>query len=82
MEEGRRSFLTYQIISGLKFITVNGIRYKLIPPSQEVKLLAEYMYEETINSLRFDNLITNDKAKLFLLGLGIWGPSEDVNLKK
>jgi len=82
MDEGRRSFLTYEIISGLKFITVNNVRYKLICPSKEIKLLAEHIYQETIHSLRFDNLITEDKAKLFLLRLGVWGPNEDANLKK
>ena len=82
MEEGRRSFLAYQIISGVKFITVDEVRYKLIPSSKEIKLLAEHIYQETMYSLRFDNLITMEKAKLFLLGLGIWGPNEDMNLKK
>ena len=80
MEEVRRSFLIYEIVSGLKFITVDDIRYKLIAPSKEIKLLAEHVYQETISSLRFDNLITQDQVKLFLLRLGIWGPAEDNNL--
>ena len=82
MEEGRRSFLTYEIISGLKFITISNIRYKMVAPSKEIKLLAEHIYQETVNSLRFDNLITQEKAKLFLLRLGVWGPNDDEALKK
>jgi len=82
MEEARRNFLTYEIISGLKFIIINDIRYKLVPPSKELNLLAEHVYQETVNSLRFDNLITKEKAKLFLLRLGLWGPKEDENLEK
>jgi hypothetical protein len=82
MEEGRRNFLTYQIISGLKFITVERRRYKLIAPSKELRLLAEHVYQDTIYSLRFDNLITQDKATLFLLRLGIWRPNDDGALKK
>ena len=82
MDEGRRNFLTYQIVSGIKFITINGIRYKVIAPSKELKLLAEHVYQDTMQALRFDNLITKEKSKMFLLGLGIWGPNDDVSLKK
>ena len=35
-----------------------------------------------MQALRFDNLITKEKSKMFLLGLGIWGPNDDVSLKK
>ena len=57
MDQGRRNFLAYQIASGLKFITIEGQRYKLVPPSKEVRLLAEHIYQETLHSLRFANLI-------------------------
>jgi len=33
MDEGRKNFLAYQIASGLKFIALEGIRYKIVPPS-------------------------------------------------
>ena len=82
MDEGRRNFLTYQIVSGIKFITINNIRYKLIAPSKELKLLAEHVYQDTMQDLRFDNLITKEKSKMFLLRLGIWGPNDDISLKK
>ena len=82
MDEGRRNFLTYQIVSGIKFITINNIRYKLIAPSKELKLLAEHVYQETMHDLRFDNLITKEKSKMFLLRLGIWSPNDDIALKK
>ena len=82
MDEGRHNFLTYQIISGVKFITIDNVRYKLVAPSKELKLLAEHVYQDTMQSLRFDNLITKEKSKMFLLGLGIWGPNDDISLKK
>ena len=62
MDEGRRNFLAYQIISGIKFITIDNVRYKLIAPSKELKLFAEHIYQDTIESLRFDNFITKEKA--------------------
>ena len=81
MDEGRCNFLTYQIVSGIKFITINNIRYKLIAPSKELKLLAEHVYQDTMQDLRFDNLITKEKSKMFLLRLGVWGPNDDIALK-
>ena len=82
MDEGRKNFLAYQIASGLKFIALEGIRYKIVPPSKEVRLLAEHIYQETLHSLRFDNLITKEKAALFLRGIGKWRPSDDESMKK
>lgn len=82
MDEGRRNFLAHQIISGIKFITIDNIRYKLIAPSKELKLLSEYIYKDTIESLRFDNFITKEKAERLLIGLGMWGPHEEQSLKK
>tara|TARA_R110000824_G_scaffold130213_3_gene291980 strand:- start:2891 stop:3943 length:1053 start_codon:yes stop_codon:yes gene_type:complete len=82
MEQGRLNFLTYQIVSGLKFITINNVRYKLISPSKELKLLAEYIYQDTMDSLRFDNLISKEQASFFLMRLGKWAPNDEVELKK
>lgn len=82
MDEGRRNFLVSEIISGVKFITYNGMRYKLIPSSKELKLLAEHIYRDTINSLRFDNLITKDRATLFLQRSGTWKEEDNQALEK
>lgn len=82
MDEGQRNLLANQIISGIKFVTVNGHRYKIVPPSRELKVIAEQVYQDTIEALRFDNFITRDKATRLLIGLGIWGPNEDASLKK
>lgn len=82
MEEGYRTFLSYQIISGLKFVTIDGKRYKIAPPSMENRLLAEHVYQETLHSLRFDNLITKEKARLLLQRLSLWLPDHDEDLKK
>ena len=82
MDESQRNFLTYQIVSGLKFITIKGSRYKIISPSKELRLLAEYVYRETIQSLRFDSLITKERASLVLRGLNIWTPEHDKDLEK
>ena len=59
MEETRRSFLTYQILSGSKYLTINDKRYRLINPSKELRILAEHVYQETMDDLKFDSLITN-----------------------
>ena len=82
MDEGRKNFLAYQIMSGFKFITVEEERYKLIPPSQEIRLLAEHIYQETLHSLRFANLITTEKAALLLRRLNKWAPADDEAFKK
>ena len=82
MDQGRRNFLAYQIVSGLKFITVEDKRYKLVPPSKETRLLAEHIYQETLHTLRFDNLITAEKAILVLRRLNKWSPLHDGDLKK
>ena len=82
MDEGRRYFLTNQIISSVRFITINNERYKITAPSRELKLLAEHVYQDTIEALRFDNFINREKAQRLLVGLGIWGPNEDESLKK
>ena len=58
MDEARQNLLYNQIVSGLKFVTVEGTRYKICPPSREVCLLAEHVYQDVLSSLRFDNLMT------------------------
>lgn len=82
MDEGRKNFLTYQIISGHKFININNCRYKLTPSSNEIKLLAEHIYMETIDNLKFDTLITKKKMNDYLRTLKIWDDSDDEALKK
>ena len=82
MDQGRRNFLAYQIASGLKFITIEGQRYKLVPPSKEVRVLAEHIYQETLHSLRFETFITTEKAALLLRKLNKWNPSDEEDLKK
>lgn len=82
MEETRRSFLTYQILSGSKYLTINDKRYRLINPSKELRILAEHVYQETMDDLKFDSLITKEKCDLLLRGLNIWQPSDDEALKR
>ena len=81
MDEGRRRFLAYEVISGIKFLSIDGKRYKLVAPSKELVLLAEHIYKETIASLRFESLITKDKAELLLRQLKIWMPEDAEALK-
>jgi len=82
MDDDRRHFLAYEIISGLKFITIQGVRYTLVAPSARLRLLAEHIYQETTDALRFDNLITQEKALLILRSLNIWNPENEESLKK
>jgi hypothetical protein len=82
MDEARKNFLYNQIISGLKFLTIEGVRYKLSLPSREVRFLAEYVYQDVINSLRFDNLMTDLQCQQSLMRLGIWSPLDQESLDK
>ena len=82
MDEDRKNFLVAQIMSGFKFFDIDGERYKVISPSSEIKLLGEYVYQETIQSLKYEDLITRDKAKMLLNTLDIWKPKDDEDLKK
>ena len=82
MEAARKSFLTNQIISGIKFVKIEGERYKIIPPSLEVKLLAEYVYKETVESLRFDNFMSNAQVKSILNRLQKWSEKDNGELEK
>lgn len=82
MDEARKSFLYNQIISGLKFLTVDGTRYKLAPPSRETRLLAEHVYQDVIASLRFDDLMTDLQCHQSLRKLGLWSPPDEESLKK
>tara|TARA_R110000824_G_scaffold98613_1_gene235213 strand:- start:6232 stop:7290 length:1059 start_codon:yes stop_codon:yes gene_type:complete len=81
MDDARRHLLVYQIVSGVKYISIDDHRYKLIPPSSEIRLLAEYIYQDTMSDLRFGNLITKKKCALFLRASNIWGPQDDTALQ-
>lgn len=82
MDEDRKNFLVAQIMSGFKFFDIDGERYKVLSPSSEIKLLGQYVYQETIQSLKYEDLITRDKAKMLLNTLDIWKPKDDEDLKK
>ena len=82
MDEARKNFLYNQIISGLKFVTVDGVRYKLSPSSREIRLLAEHVYQDVINSLRFDDLMTDLQCQQSLMRLEIWSPPDEESLNK
>ena len=82
MDEARKNFVYNQIISGIKFITIKGIRYTLNPPSRETRLLAEHVYQDVINSLRFDNLMTDEQCERTLINLSLWSPNDDASLEK
>ena len=81
MDQDRKNLLVAQIMSGLKFFDVDGQRYKLISPSSEIKLLGEYIYQDTIQSLKYEDLITREKAKVLLNTLDIWKPKDDNDFK-
>ena len=60
MDQDRKNLLVAQIMSGLKFFDIEGQRYKLISPSSEIKLLGEHIYQDTIQSLKYEDLITRE----------------------
>jgi len=82
MDEGERSLRVYQITSGIRFVHICGERYKIIPPSLELMLLAEHVYSDTMSSLRFEGMMTDEEAQTTLLRMQIWTPHDDENLKK
>jgi hypothetical protein len=82
MDGARENFLYNQIISGLKFLTIEGVRYKLDLPSREARFLAEHVYQDVISSLRFDNLMTDLQCQQSLMSLGIWSPPDEESLEK
>lgn len=77
MDEGRKNFIFHTLISGIKFIRIKGERYKIIAPSRETRLIAEHVYADTMQSLRFDDLMTDDQCLRTLHRLGIWGPQQE-----
>lgn len=81
MEDSRKNFLTNYIISGVKFVKIDGERYKIVSPSLELKFLAEYVYEETVESLRFDNFMSQDQIKATLYRLDTWIDKDDEDLE-
>ena len=81
MEQDTKNLVVAQILSGFKFFDVDGQRYKIISPSSEIKLLGEYVYRDTMQSEKFEDLITRDKAKMILNELDIWKPKDDRDLK-
>jgi len=82
MDEGERNLRVYQITSGIRFIYMGGERYKITSPSRELMLLAEYVYADIINSLRFEGMMTDEEAGTVLLRMQIWTPHDDDNLEK
>jgi hypothetical protein len=82
MDEARKNFVYNQIISGIKFITIKGIRYTLNPPSRETRVLAEHVYQDVINSLRFDDLMTDEQCERTLMSLSLWSPNDNTSLEK
>ena len=82
MEDARKNRVYNEIISGIKFIYIEGTRYKLSLPTREYRLLAEDIYDEVLESLRFDNLMTDSECQRALMRLEIWSPLDDESLKK
>ena len=81
MDQDSKNFFVAQIMSGLKFFDVDGQRYKVVSPSSEIKLLGEYIYRETIQSSKYEDLITRDKAKMLLSTLDIWKSKDDKDFE-
>ena len=81
MDQGRKNLIVAQLMSGIKFFDIDGQRYKVISPSSEIKLLGEYVYQETLQSVKYDDLITRDKAQMRLNTLDIWRPKDDKDFE-
>lgn len=81
MDDARKSRVYNRVISGIVFVYVAGERYKVSIPSREYRVLAEDVYEETLKSLRFDDLMTDSQCQQTLMRLSMWSPADEEALK-
>jgi len=73
--------LVYRIMAGELIITIDDITYKLINPDPRTKYEAECLYENTINSNRFDYFMTDSQCLGLLVTNEICSSHIDKNIK-
>ena len=81
MDDDRKNYIFNNIISGIRIVQIKGKRYKIVSPCRETRLIAEYIYRDTMQSLRFDDLMTDEQCAFTLHRIGMWGPEANKSLE-
>ena len=71
----------YQIISSTYFIKYKNEEYKSVPNTVEDKNRASILYQDIMDDIKYDNMITWEQAKIISQELGIWTVENDNSLK-
>ncbi len=81
MEEIKKNFIINRINTGIIYRLYNNKLYKLIPPSNEIIALSSLVYDDVINNLKFDSLITKEQALYILAKRNIWTIKDEEQIK-
>lgn len=71
----------YQIISSIHYITYKEDEYKSIPNTIEDKHRASLIYQEIMDDIKYDDMISWDQAKIISQRLDIWTPENENSLE-
>ena len=82
MDQGKKTSAVNRICSGKVYLKIDGSIYSMSNPNKDQRAMAEMVYLEALNDTRFSDLITREQADKYLLGRGIWSPSNDKELEK
>jgi len=82
MKQQERDFLVAKLLSGIIYFKVKGDRYKIVPPTAEQKLLAEYISMEASSKLSFQQLLSEEDAEAYLSRMGIWTEEDEKNYEQ
>ena len=70
----------YQIISSIHYITYKEDEYKSITNTIEDKHRASLIYQEIMDDIKYDDMISWDQAKIISQRLDIWTPENENSL--
>jgi len=71
----------YQIISSTYYITYQRQEYKSIPNSIDDRNRASILYQEILDDIKYDDMISWEQAKIISQRLGIWTSENDNALQ-
>ena len=71
----------YQIISSTYYIKYNMEEYKSVPNTIDDKNRASILYQEIMDDIKYDNMISWEQAKIISKRLNIWTDENENSLK-
>lgn len=71
----------YQILHATHYFTFNGIKYKSVANTIEDKYLANLIYNEILEEVKYENIMSWEQAKFVSERLGIWTSQNEEGLK-